>query len=433
MIVIQPTAPMPVYGVMSQRAHGHAVTTVLIAMVAMLFTAISYGRMARAYPSAGSAFTYVGSEIHPALGYVTGWSMAMDYMLNPIVCTILCSKFALNFVPEIPYPVFVIFFITLFTGLNLFGIRTSARINETLAAGMGVVILIFLIAAVRYVLKTPHDGMAFLTRPFYDPHTFTVPAVLGGTSLAVLTYIGFDGISTLSEEAENPKRNILLATVLVCLITGALASVEVYAAQLVWPGAEPFPDVDTAYVHVAGRAAGSWLFSLINVTLLVATVGSGMGSQLGAARLLYGMGRGNAIPKSFFGAIEPRRRIPRNNVLFVGVFALIGTSFLTFERAAELLNFGALLAFMGVNAASFTRYFWRERKRGWSNFLVPVLGFTVCLLLWLNLSRPAKIAGMVWMLLGVGYGAIRTRGFKAELVSFDIPEEPQSTIGAVNS
>ena len=433
MIVIQPTAPMPVYGVMSQRANGHAVTTVLIAMVAMLFTAISYGRMARAYPSAGSAFTYVGSEIHPALGYVTGWGMAMDYMLNPIVCTILCSKFALNFFPEIPYPVFVILFISLFTGLNLFGIRTSARINDTLAAAMGVVIVIFLADAARYVLRTPHDGMAFFTRPFYDPQTFSAGAVLGGTSLAVLTYIGFDGISTLSEEAENPKRNILLATVLVCLITGALASVEVYAAQLVWPGAQSFPDVDTAFVHVAGRAAGPWLFSLINVTLLVATVGSGMGSQLGAARLLYGMGRSNAIPKSFFGAIEPKRRIPRNNVLFVGIFALIGTSFLTFERAAELLNFGALLAFMGVNAASFARYFLRERNRAWSHFLVPILGFIVCLLLWLNLSRSAKIAGVVWMLLGITYGAIRTRGFKAELVSFEFPDETETSVGAVST
>jgi amino acid transporter len=224
MIVIQPTAPMPVYGVMSQRAHGHAVTTVLIAMVAMLFTAVAYGRMARVYPSAGSAFTYVGCEIHPALGYITGWSMAMDYMLNPIVCTILCSKFALNFVPEIPYAVWVLCFIVLFTGLNLVGIRTSARINETLAAGMGVVIVIFLVAAARYVMHVPHEGLAYLIRPFYDPATYSTSAVLGGTSLAVLTYIGFDGISTLSEEAENPKRNILLATVLVCLITGALAS-----------------------------------------------------------------------------------------------------------------------------------------------------------------------------------------------------------------
>jgi putrescine importer len=431
MIVIQPTAPMPVYGVMSQRAHGHAVTTVLIAMFAMLFTAISYGKMARAYPSAGSAFTYVGSEIHPALGYVTGWSMAMDYMLNPIVCTILCSKFALNFFPEVPYPVLVVFFILLFTGLNLFGIRTSARINDTLAAAMGVVILIFLAAAIRYVMRTPHDGLAFFTRPFYDPETFSMPAVLGGTSLAVLTYIGFDGISTLSEEAENPRRNILLATVLVCLITGVLASVEVYAAQLVWPGAQPFPDVDTAYVTVAGRAAGRWLFSLINVTLLVATVGSGMGSQLGAARLLYGMGRGNALPKSFFGAIDPKRRIPRNNVLFVGAFALIGTAFLTFERAAELLNFGALLAFMGVNASSFTRYYQRAAEKKLGNLLTPVLGFTVCLLLWLSLSKPAKIAGVIWMVAGIAYGAIRTRGFKSALVSFDVPDDaPEQAAGS---
>ncbi|MBZ5683437.1 MAG: APC family permease [Acidobacteriia bacterium] len=433
MIVIQPTAPMPVYGVMSQRAHGHAVTTVLIAMVAMLFTAVAYGRMARAYPSAGSAFTYVGSEIHPALGYVTGWSMAMDYMLNPIVCTILCSKFALNFFPEIPYPVFVIFFISLFTGLNLFGIRTSARINEILAGGMGIVILIFLAAAARYVLHVPHDGVAFFSRPFYDPQTFSTTAVLGGTSLAVLTYIGFDGISTLSEEAENPRRNILLATVLVCLITGVLASVEVYAAQLVWPGTQPFPDVDTAFVHVAGRAAGAWLFLLINITLLVATIGSGMGSQLGAARLLFGMGRSNALPKSFFGAIEPKRRIPQNNVIFVGVLALAGTTVLTFERAAELLNFGALLAFMGVNAASFTRYFLRERQRTIGNFLPPIFGFSICLLLWLNLSRPAKIAGTIWMALGIAYGAYRTRGFRAELVSFDVPEDAGNNVEMIKT
>jgi len=357
----------------------------------------------------------------------------MDYMLNPIVCTILCSKFALNFLPKIPYAVWVVFFVTLFTGLNLFGIRTSARINGVLAAAMGVVILIFLAAAARYVMKIPHDGAAFFTRPFYDPQTFSVPAVLGGTSLAVLTYIGFDGISTLSEEAENPKRNILLATVLVCLITGVLASIEVYAAQLVWPSSQSFPDVDTAYVYVAGRAAGRWLFTLINITLLVATIGSGMGSQLGAARLLYGMGRGNALPKSFFGVIEPTRRIPQNNVIFVGLFALAGTTVLTFERAAELLNFGALLAFMGVNAASFARYYWRARQRTLASLFVPILGFTICLLLWLNLSKPAKIAGIIWMLLGIGYGAFRTRGFRSELVSFEVPEETEARAGVITT
>src|SRR5450756_940942 len=136
-IVIQPVAPMSVFGVLSDRGHGHVVTTILIAMIAMLFTAISYGRMARAYPSAGSAFTYVGRELHPALGYVTGWSMAMDYMLNPMICTIWCSKAAGNIVPEIPYAVWIVFFVLLFTGLNLRGIRSTARTNEVLAAAMG--------------------------------------------------------------------------------------------------------------------------------------------------------------------------------------------------------------------------------------------------------------------------------------------------------
>jgi len=421
LIVIQPTAPMPVYGVMSERSHGYAVITVLLAMMAMLFTAISYGRMASAYPSAGSAFTYVGREIHPALGYLTGWSMAMDYVLNPLICTILCSKFAMNFFPEIPYAVWVVAFVSLFTSLNMQGIQTSARINSSLVAIMGVVILLFLGAAVRYVHAAPHDGIAFFTRPFFDPKTFSVRSILGGTSLAVLTYIGFDGISTLSEEAKNPRRNILLATVFVCLLTGVLASIEVYAAQLIWPGAQNFPDVDTAFVFVAGRAGGRWLFSIINVTLLVATFGSALGAQLGAARLLYGMGRSSALPRSFFGAIEPKKRIPRNNVLLVGAVALIGAMVLSFERGVELLNFGALLAFMGVNASALARFYFRETRKRWFSFVSPVLGFLICMLLWLSLSWRAKVLGIGWMVIGLAYGAYNTRGFRRGLVNFEIP------------
>src|SRR3982750_373447 len=302
-IVIQPVAPMSVFGVLSDRGNGHVVTTLLIAMVAMLFTAFSYGRMARAYPSAGSAYTYVGRELHPALGYVTGWSMTMDYILNPLICTIWCSKAAGNKLPDVPYAAWVVIFAALFTGMNLLGVKTNARVNAGLAAGMGVVIIIVLAAAFRFILHSTEHTMAAFTRPFYDPTTFSPPAVLHGTSIAVLTYIGFDGISTLSEEAENPRKNILYATVLVCLITGILASIEVYAGQLVWPSHE-FPDVDTAYVHVAGRIGGLSLFHLVNLTLLVANIGSGMGAQLAAARLLYGMGRDNALPKSFFVVVE---------------------------------------------------------------------------------------------------------------------------------
>jgi putrescine importer len=422
-VVIQPTAPMPVFGVVSERARGHVATAVLIAMVAMLFTAISYGRMARVYPSAGSAFAYVGQEIHPALGFVTGWGMLMDYLLNPLICTILCAQLALNLAPGLPYAVWAFFFALLFTGMNLFGIRTTARINDSLAIGMSAVIAIFFVVAAHYIFRHPHDGAAFFTRPFYDPRTFQMRAVLGGTSLAVLTYIGFDGISTLSEEAKNPRRDILWATVLVCLITGVLATCEVYAAQLVWPPLRPFPDVVTAYVYVAGLAGGRWMLQLVNATLLVATIGSGMGSQLGAARLLYAMGRGNALPRSFFGAIEPKRLIPRNNILFSGGLALAGALTISFARGVNLLNFGALIAFMGVNASCWVHYFARSPERGWRDFAPPILGFCVCFLLWWNLNPAAKIAGGVWMLLGLAYGAYRTNGFRSELVNFDIPKD----------
>lgn len=430
-IVIQPVAPMSVFGVLSDRGRGHVVTTILIAMVAMLFTAISYGRMARAYPSAGSAFTYVGQEINPALGYVTGWSMVMDYMLNPMICIIWCSQQAHVFAPAVPYWIWALFFFLLFTLLNIQGVKTSARVNAGLAAAMGIVIAIFFVAAARFISGAPHAGAGFFTRPFYDPQFWNTRAVLGGTSIAVLTYIGFDGISTLSEEAENPRRNILLATVFTCLVIGILSAFEVYAAQLIWPASQPFPNEDTAFVAVAQRA---WppLFGVVGFTLLVANFGSGFGAQIGAARLLYGMGRSKALPQSFFGVVDSKHHIPRNSVIFVGVVALAGALLVSagvfsYGLGAEMLNFGALIAFMGVNLAAFQRYFVRSQQKTISNLVPPIAGFLICLLLWLNLSTPAKIAGAIWMLAGIIFGAIKTRGFRGNLIDFEIPAESESS------
>jgi len=420
-IVLQPVAPMSAFGALSERGRGHVVTAILIAMVAMLATAISYGRMARVYPSAGSAFTYVAQEIHPAIGYITGWSMVMDYIVNPLICTIWCAGQAHEFAPGLPVWGWKIFFAVVFSLLNLQGIKTSARVNAGMAAAMSAVVVVVFVTAIRYILGHPHGDAGFFTRPFYDPQTITFDGLFGCTSLAVLTYIGFDGISTLSEEAENPKRSILLATVLTCVVIGFLSAAEVYVAQLVWPASEPFPNVDTAYVYAAAR---TWapLFKIVGFTLLVANFGSGLGAQIGAARLLYGMGRSNALPKSFFGAVDPKHRIPRNNVLFIGAIVLIGSFFLTYGRGIELLNFGALIAFMGVNAAAFMRYFVREPKKKITNFIPPVVGFFICLGLWWSLSSPAKILGSVWMAAGIAFGVWKTKGFR-ESLSFDVPAE----------
>jgi putrescine importer len=435
-IVIQPTAPMPAYGVFSNAGQGHVVTSILIAMIAMVFTAMSYGRMARVYPSAGSAYTYVGRELHPSLGYVTGWSMTMDYMVNPLICTIWCAKAMADLLSgtqfQIPYPglIWPLVFAGLFTVLNLRGVKTSARINATLCAIMGAVILAFFWYTVRYIFHIPQFPEAFFLKPFYNPQTFTVNRVFHGTSVAVLTYIGFDGISTLSEEVDNPRRNIFLATVLVCVITGVLASAEVYGAQLLsfqhfgkdFGIFSEFGD-ENVFSHVAGIAGGVFMTKLISVTLLIATVGSGMGSQLGAARLLYGMGRSDALPRKFFGAIHPKTGIPANNVLFVGVIVLIGAFLMSYDRGAELLNFGALIAFMGVNLAALTHYYIRGADRTLGQLIPPILGFLICLFIWIHLSMPALVWGAVWMAVGIAYGAWRTKGFQSDLVNFDVPPE----------
>jgi amino acid transporter len=289
---------------------------------------------------------------------------------------------------------------------------------------MGAVIVAYFWYTIRYIFHLPQYPEAYFLRPFYNPETFTVSRVFHGTSVAVLTYIGFDGISTLSEEVENPKRNIFLATVLVCVITGFLAAAEVYGAQLLssqylFSAAE----VENAFSHVAAIAGGPLLTKVISLTLLIATIGSGMGSQLGAARLLYGMGRSDAIPKKFFGAIHPRTRIPANNVVFVGVIALVGAFLITYDVGAELLNFGALIAFMGVNVAALTHYYIRGNDRSLGQLIPPILGFLICLFIWVHLSKLAMIVGSIWMIAGIAYGAWKTRGFQADLVNFDVPSE----------
>jgi amino acid transporter len=409
------------------------VTTILIAMVAMLFTAISYGRMARIYPSAGSAYTYVGQEMHSALGYVVGWGMVMDYILNPLICTAFCAKAAMNIIPGLSFYIWILIFAGFFTWTNLRGIKTSARLNEALCIGMSIVVLLFFACVIRYVWHLHYDP-GFFTHPFYDAPNFHPPLILAGTSVAVLSYIGFDAVSTLSEEVQNPRRNIMLATVLLCLIAGVLSGLEVYAAQLIW-GSKPFPmdQVESAFAIVSRQAGGVILFQVINFTLLIANMGSGMGSQLAAGRLLYGMGRGNALPKSFFGVIDAKNRVPRNNVLLIGFFALAGAGILellanrtgagAYEIGAQALNFGALISFMGVNAASFVHQIKHPESRGLTTMIWPLLGFIICGFLWWNLSFPARILGAVWMVTGITYGAIRTRGFRSELVTFEIPPD----------
>jgi amino acid transporter len=224
-VLIMPIAPIPLFGLVQQLSLGHAVTTILIAMVAMMLTAFSYGRMAALYPSAGSAYTYVGRGLNPHLGFLAGWAMFLDYLLVPLICTIYGSLTVQRLVPQVPYVVWAAGFAGAMTVINLRGIRTTSRANLALLVVMCVVVVAFMVEAVQFLSR--HQGWrgVISTHPFYNPATFHWSSIATATALAALTYGGFDGVTTLAEEVKNPRRNVLLATVLVCLFTGVCGGI----------------------------------------------------------------------------------------------------------------------------------------------------------------------------------------------------------------
>ncbi len=418
-VLVQPIAAVGLFGVAQQMSHGQMVTTILIAMCAMMLTAVSYGRMASVYPSAGSAYTYVSRGLSAHLGFLAGWAMVLDYFVVPIVSTTYAALTLTRMVPEIPYAAWVVILGVLTTGMNLRGIRSTARWNAILLSGMCAVIAAFFVLSVRYLSHHGGSAALFSLKPLYDPASFHSREILTATSFAALTYIGFDGVTTLAEEVENPRRNVLIATVLVCAITGLFSSIQIYLAARVWPTCESFPHLETAFLDVCGRAGGPWLFQAMAITLLVACVGSAVTGQVGAARLLYGMGRDGVLPRRLFGRLAGGN--PVFNILLVGAVAVCGSLTLSYEHSAEVLNFGAFLAFMGVNAAV-VKTFYAGQKHSRSllrDLLAPVAAFVFCGAIWLSLPAPAKWIGGIWLGIGGLYLAGLTGGFRREPVPIE--------------
>ena len=366
-VLIQPIAPVGIFGIVVVNSRGHVVLTILIAMVAMMLTAMSYGRMAARYPSAGSAYTYVGRTFGPYAGFLTGWAMFLDYLIIPAISTVYGALTLQRLAPAIPYPAWVALIVGLLTFLNLRGVRSMARANTLMLMVMTAVIGAFVLLATRYLFQSQGLAGVFSFQTIYNPQTFDARAVLSATSLAALTYIGFDGVTTLAEEVKNPKRNVPLATVLVCLFTGIFSGVEVYLGQRVWPDYETFPNIETAFMDATQRVGGLLLFQAVGAIVVVACIGSGLSGQAGAARLLYGMGRDDMLPRGFFGRLDAKHGIPARNVLFIGVLTFVAALLLPYERAVALLNFGAFLSFMGVNLAAIREFVFRTPRQGRGN------------------------------------------------------------------
>jgi putrescine importer len=418
-VAVTPSAPATVFGLADAQSRGHVVLTILAGMVAMVLTAASYGRMASLYPSAGSAYTYVGRGIHPYLGFAAGWAMLLDYVVIPLFCVIYGTLALQRALPWLPFIVGSAVFAAGITLLNLHGIRSTARVNQVLLVVMFAVLGAFLIFALRYLWIRHGAAGLFSTLPFYNPATFSVRRIAGATSFAALTYLGFDAVTTLAEEVENPRKNVLLAAVGVCLFTGLFGTLLVYFGQLVWPDYTSFPNPDTAFIDVTGRVGGPLLLQATAILLVVANIGAGLTSQVGAARLLFGMGRENVLPARIFARLHPVHQTPDLNVILLGVLAFAGAQFMSYELTAEILNFGAFLGFMGVNAAVIWQFWVRRRPEHKRNsvidLILPLLGFLFCAVIWLGLASPAKIAGTIWLAAGVLVVGARTRWYRQPL------------------
>lgn len=439
-ILIQPCAAMPLFGHANQESRGHAVVAVLLAMSAMLMTAISYGRMANRYPAAGSAYTYVGRGLHPNLGFLTGFAVYLDYLIIPIICTIFCGSAANQMMPFIPTQVWYLLFSGTFIWLNLRGIKATSRFSWVLMIVMSLVVFWYMGAAIEHLFSLDGTTALFTTEPFYHSSSFSWKIIGQGTALAALTYIGFDGLTTLSEEVENPRRNVMLATVMTCLITGIWSGMQVYLAQAAVPWTEWSAFLEDlmakAGITDSGEALNRAMFGVarivggvplefaITAVLLVASVGSGVTGLTGCVRVMYGMGRDRMLPEKFFAHLSPKHAVPSYNILLIGAIVVVAPFYMDYGQCAHLINFGALLAFALVNVSSIREYYFRGGPRTAGsfirNFLPPALGATACMAIWISLPRLTFIIGGSWLAIGFVYLAVRTGGFSRKIVMRDL-------------
>ena len=404
---VGPTAPFTFFGVGSQNSHGHFALVYFIAMIAVSFTAISYGRMSSAFPEAGSTYTYAGCALHPLVGFFAGWVMLLDYILLPLLCVIIISANLAALVPLLSYPICVLISAALITALNLRGIQTTSHVTLIFNLALAAAVIWFIVAALHFLAYQRSLSALALIQPFYNPKTLRLSAIMATTPIAVLSFLGFDAISTLAEDAKDPQKNVGLATLLVCFIAGTLFILLTWLGQLIWPNYTHFVHAETAFAEIGRLIGGRRLYYLIAALVIAQAWASAITSQTSASRLLFAMSRDGRLPKRLFGYVHPMRHTPIYTLLFIGAIAAGGAMLMDLNEAAQLVNFGACLGFMAVNVAVFNLYFVRLRRRRGAEFLknlaAPCLGFLICFCIWLSISERAMIVGICWSALGVLY------------------------------
>lgn len=428
---ICPTSLFGTYAFVANLTHGMISLAYLLALVAMLFTAYSYVCMSKAYPIAGSAYSYTQRSINPYIGFLSGWAIILAYMLIPMINYLLASIFLAPYLPNIPSWVIILIMISIVTIVNHFGITATAWTNNILILFQMIFYIAFMLFIIKWLLEGNGAGTLFSLDGFYNAIEFHKPdvgwrALFTGASILALNFLGFDAVTTVAEEAVNPEKNIGRAIVITAIGAGVFFILGCYLMTLAWPnGWNEFKVIGSGAQELIVKIGGAMMGYLFTATYVTATLASAMASQASASRILFGMGRDGVLPKKFFGYVHPKYKTPTWNILMIGFISLSGI-FLSFAVACGLINFGALLGFTMVNISVVAHYFIRGKKRDTLSFfrylIVPIIGAIVCLTIWWSLSVTAKLLGFAWLAIGTLYLASTTNFFRKLPPELDLKE-----------
>jgi len=431
-------APMTVfstYGVAAQTTQGMVPAAYVLALLAMLVTAYSYGKMVTAFPLSGSAYTYTQKTISPHLGFLVGWAVLMDYLFLPMINFMLSGIFLSAAFPTVPSWIWILTFIVVITAINVLGIRLTAKVNGVLVLFQFLVTIIFVVFAIKGITQGMGLGTLFSALPFYNPDvSFSV--VLAGASILCLSFLGFDAVTTLSEETIDSKKTVPKAIFLVALIGGGLFTFVSYITQVVYPDFNSFKVVDSASFEIAEYIGGSLFASVFLAGMITSTIASGLSSHASAARLLYAMGRESVLPKQWFGYIHPKYQTPSRNILLIGVFSLSALAF-DLVTAVSFINFGALTAFTFVNLSVIFHFYIKNKQRGvketFSYALLPLIGSGFVAWLWSNLDSHSIMLGCIWVAAGAVYLMFLTNFFRKRPPEFHFEEADKADPDTKNS
>lgn len=415
---LAPTVVFNYYGLFTPSTGGMYTLSLGITTIVMLFTAYSYTHMVKAYPVAGSAYAYVNKAVQPHVGFLTGWVMLMDYLLMPMICYLLLGVYINEYFPSLPIWAIVVIVALIGMVINIVGAKTASIVDSVIIAAQVGFTLLFIIIIIKYVAGGGGSGSLFDASAIYNPETFKLKATLGASAVLCTSFVGFDAVSTMAEEAKNPERDMGRAIIGVALGAGIFFMITAYFSQLAWPQAysnienpdagifELFPQIDSQWL-------GNIFFIVDNFASFVCAV-AGMGA---VSRMLYGMGRDNILPKKFFGKLSKKFRTPVNNIVLTTLIAMTAIFYSNnVMGAVSLVSFGAVIGFFMVNLSVICHYFIKNHRRSGVDIIkflvVPAIGMATLGFVFFYLDSSAKTLGCIWLAVGIVYLAIKTKGFR---------------------